>query len=173
MSINNPFANLITERFKRTHKNMIDSLIDGCGVTCRITFSATKFNECDNCSYDVIGGKSSNRYRSGGPVPFYHGVCPVCNGSGKIQNIETENVVLAPIWDSKQWMNLQQNKVNTAEIDVQTLSKIDTYSKLMRATSLVIDTAIENYGVPQFIRVGNPEPCGFGSTHIVTNWRRS
>lgn len=169
----NPFTSLFTPQLKQLHKDMIDATIDGCAVECTLHYQATKFEDCANCSYDVIGGKSSNRYLSGGPVPFYHGSCPLCNGQGKRQVNIDETIFLCPIWDSKDWYKLSLSQVNMAEINVQTMSKITTYNKLKRCTSISIDNKIEGYGIPEFIRVGDPEPCGFGdSTHIITSWKR-
>jgi hypothetical protein len=168
------FDDLITTEFKQYHKEMIDAVLISCSVPCRLIYSATRFNECANCYYDVIGGKSSNRYRSGGPIPFHHGVCPVCNGVGKIQNIETEDINLSPIWNSKDWYSIGLTQVSMADISVQTMSKMVTYPKLVRATSIVINTSIEAYGMPEFVRVGRPEPCGFGGDYfVITSWKRA
>ena len=178
------FASLITDEFKQLHVDMIGGMLEdgSCTVKCRLNYRATKFNDCINCVFDPIGGKSSNRFQSGGPVPFHHGVCPMCNGRGKIQQTDTEEIWLMPIWDSKGWYNfstnsrgrtLNQQGVNMADISVQTMSKKNTYPQLVRATSVVIDCTIENLGFPEFTRVGRPEICGLGqSSFIITSWTR-
>jgi hypothetical protein len=172
----NIFEDLITDEFKGIHKKMIDAMLadDKFTVPCTLNYSATKFDDCENCLYDPIGGKSSNRYQSGGPIPFYHGVCPVCNGVGKIQVTSTETIYLMPIWDSKDWYPLSQTNVNMADIEVQTMSKITSYESLVRATSIIIDTTVQHLGIPEFTRLGRPEICGLGqSTHLITAWKRA
>jgi hypothetical protein len=172
----NQFTNIITEEFKTLHKNMIDSLLESTALTvpCRINYKATKTEDCPNCIYDSMNRRSSNIYQDGGPIPFTHGMCPYCNGVGILQLNSEEIIYLMPIWSSKDWYNLTQSSVNLADISVQTMSKIETYAKLKRATSIVIDTTIEKYGLPEFVRVGDPEICGLGtSTHIITSWKRS
>lgn len=170
------FDDLINSTFKNLHKDMIGALLqDGaCTVPCRIHYNSTRFTMCSNCLYDNIGKKSSNRYKGGGPIPFNHGLCPVCNGGGKIQQIDTEIIYLATIWDSRSWYNIGLTQIQLAKINVQTMSKIDTYDNLMRATSIQLDTGIENYGIPQMVRVGEPQPCGLGGNHfIITSWTRA
>lgn len=171
--MSNIFNSLFSNDLKQLHKQMIDATVDACSVECTLHYRATKFEDCINCSYDPIGGKSSNRYQHGGPVPFHHGTCPLCSGQGKRQVQVNETIFLCPIWSSKDWYPLSQNQVSMADIAVQTMSKIDTYPKLKRCTSISIDRNIEGYGIPEFTRLGDPEPCGFGNaTHILTYWKR-
>jgi len=174
--MSNPFTNIITAELKTLHKQMIDALLedDALTVPCQLTYGATNFTDCPNCIFDSFGNKSSNKYQSGGPIPFYHGICPYCNGAGKISASSSETLYLMPIWDSKDWFKLSQNQVSMADISVQTMSKMPTYAQLIRCTSIQIDTNITQYGVPEFTRLGRPEPCGFGaSTYIITSWKRT
>ena len=171
----NPFEGIITPQFKKLHKDMIDALLEDTALTveCTLNYKSTKFEDCLNCLYDNIGGKSSNRYQNGGPVPFYHGICPVCNGQGKKQSSSSENLWLAAIWDSKSWTGLSQEQIKKAEVSVQTMSRIDVYDKLVKCTSIIIESELNKYKTNEFHRVGNPEPCGFGSTHLITSWKQS
>jgi len=180
----NPFSGIITQAFKDTHKNMIDALLDdnACTVPCRIRYGGTKWADCTNCIYDAIGGKSANRYQTGGPVSFPNGqICPVCNGSGKTGSTVDETIYLAPIWDSREWIDMgggatfdrASNTARTASTWVQTLGKIVLYPKLKRAKTIFIDTDIENYGMQEFTRQGDPEPCGLGAGNfVVTMWSK-
>jgi len=161
---------------KALHREGINMLLeeDGCcSVPCRVIYEGTKFTTCSNCIFDVIGGKSSNRYKTGGPVQFWQGTCPVCNGVGKISVTETDTIYALPIWNSKDWI-LSNPKINVANIMVQTMSKINTYPQLKRTSAIVIDTAIELYGVPEFVRIGDPSPLGLGeSSYVITSWGRA
>jgi len=171
----NPFAGMITAAFKAKHKNMIDALLEDTALTvpCRLEYSTTKFDLCSNCIYSPVGNKSSNRFKTGGPVPFHHGVCPVCSGAGRIQTTDSEILFLMPIWDSKGWLQMGLTAERTAGIDVVTFSKATTYPDLKRATTIQIDTTIEAYGVPTFERADEPQWCGLAqSSHILTLWKR-
>jgi len=172
----NPFSGIITSSMKTTWTNAISSLLldNACTVPCRIVYGSTRFTDCVNCSYDAIGQKSSNRYQSGGPVPFQMGtLCPVCNGKGKIADEPTEeNVYLMVIWDYKHWINFD---ISTRSPDgmVQTLSGVSLTPKLLRANRIVLATDIENYVRHTFTRDGEAQPCGFGNNDfVIFNWKR-
>ena len=170
------FSELVDSSFKKLHKDMIDGLLESTALTveCKLHYRATKHTDCPNCIYDSIGRRSSNRYQSGGPIPFSHGMCPYCQGKGRFTSTETETLYLMPIWNSKDWYPLAQKEVSLADISVQTLSKMNTYPQLKRCSSIVIDTSVQDYGVPEFTRIGDPEICGLGvSSHIITSWKRS
>ena len=157
---------------------MIDGLLENTALTvpCKINYKSTKVEDCPNCVYDSMNRRSSNIYQQNppGPISFTHGICPYCNGVGVLKLNSQETIYLMPIWNSKDWYNLTQSSVNLADISVQTVSKIDTYAKLKRATSIIIDTNLEKYGLPEFIRVADPEICGLASsTHIITSWKRT
>lgn len=173
--MSNPFSGIITTTLKTLHKNMIDSLLEDSALTvrCVITYIGTKFTECPNCTFSVLGGKSINRYKQGGQYPFSNGNCPHCGGSGRLQSSSTEEIYLMPIWDSKSWILTNPN-LNTADITLQTMSKITTLAKIKKATKIVIDSALSGYGQYEYVRVGEPEPIAFGSSnHIITSWKRA
>tara|TARA_B100000809_G_C14754482_1_gene393398 strand:- start:29 stop:544 length:516 start_codon:yes stop_codon:yes gene_type:complete len=170
------FTDLIGAEFKKLHKDMIDGLLSDTSLTvlCTLYYASTKFTDCPNCIYSPIQHRSSNKYEPGGPIPFYHGICPYCNGRGRTQSSSEEDLYLCALWDSKDWYPLSQNNVNMADIDVQTFSKLDTYTKLKKANKIDINTSIKNLGFPSFVRIGDPEPCGLGqASHIATAWKRA
>lgn len=154
---------------------MIDALLenDALTVPCTLTYGGTKYTECPNCIFDAVTSKSTNRYKSGGPVPFYQGPCPYCAGVGRIQLAPaTETLYLMVVWDSKRW--LLSDHAKTAEINAQTMSKITTYDNLKRCSKLTMNTEITRYGVSDFVRVGDPEPLGWGDDNfIVCSWKRT
>src|SRR5690606_18618325 len=104
--MSNPFIGIITQELKDLHKNMIDSLLEEDALTrpCTIIYSETKHTECPNCYVNNITGKSSGKYKAGGPNPFYQGSCPYCYGEGKISEQSTDTLYLLVLWDSKKWI---------------------------------------------------------------------
>lgn len=167
--MSNPFSGIITQSLKDLHKNMIDALLEdsACTVLCTIHYESKK-SACLNCLKDNMTGKSKNIYLTGGPIPFSHGVCPFCAGLGIITEPSTENIYLMTIWDSKGWFN------HTEDVDVQTMSKITSMIKLTKASHITLDATIKGWGISDFVRVGQPEPLGFGANpFILTNWKRA
>jgi hypothetical protein len=173
--MSNPFAGIITQGFKDLHKNIIDALLEDTALTvaCTLIYSATKPTECLNCIINNVSGKSSGRYKSGGPIPFTNGQCPYCYGAGKTVAESTDILYLMPIWDKSKWI-LDDPAIKVADISVQTMSKITTYADLARCSKIKIDNAIENLGTSEFTRLGVPHPIAFGaSNHIITSWKRA
>ena len=160
----------------------IDALLYDDALTrpCRLIYSGSKWEDCSNCTYDPIGRKSSGRYQSGGPNPFPAGSkCPHCAGAGKKQASSTEEINMMIIWDTKQWLKLghsvesRPSKIHTPGQLAQTLSKIETWPQLNRANEIVLDTDVERYKQLKYMRMGDPELCGIGSSrYVLTMWDR-
>jgi hypothetical protein len=171
--MSNPFDGIISSEFKALFKNMISANLDGLSLPCLVTYAGTKWTTCPNCLPDNIGGKSSNTYKPGGPIPFYHGVCPHCHGEYKIKVEATDTIYLVPIWDSKQWI-LSNPSLKVANIAVQTMSSVSTFDNLKRASKIRINTNLDGYGTPDFVKLGDAEPLGLGEdAFILCSWSRA
>jgi hypothetical protein len=84
-------------------KRGYDSLINVLGTPCVIYYPPI-WEPCSNCLADVIGNKSSNRYKHGGPVPFQVGsICPACSGNGKRAKETTESSKFLTAYDPKKF----------------------------------------------------------------------
>lgn len=172
--MSNPFSGIITPALKALHKNMIDALLEDTALTveCILIYADTKFSPCPNCIFNTSMDKSSGKYKSGGPIPFTNGACPYCNGVGKTKTESTEPIFLMPIWDSSKWL-LSNPALKVADIALQTMSSMSVYNKLMRCSKIKISTKITKFGIPEFTRVGHPEPLGWGDDNfIITSWKR-
>jgi hypothetical protein len=67
----------------------IDDMINNFGKTCSLVFPGRGAVPCNNCVYDSMRRRSTNVYKTGGPIPFGQGnVCPVCGGKGLIASSE-------------------------------------------------------------------------------------
>jgi len=171
----NPFSGLFNTTLKDTFDNAINAMLESDALTlpCQLNFGVTKYESCDNCLYDPIGKKSSNRFLSGAPVPFRSGQqCPLCDGTGKRSVLTTENIDLIVLWQYKDWIDIGVN-IHSPEGMVQTISKIADLPKIKKAKSAIFDTSIQNYAKHEFIRSGEPTPAGLGrDSFIVTIWER-
>lgn len=174
--MSNPFSGLITSEFKTLFTNAIDSLLESSAfaLPCRLIFGDTKWTDCPNCIWNSATQKSSNKYQSGGPIPFYAGICPYCHGVGRIPDEQTTTAYLIPIWDYRDWVGWYGTNAQTRYPDggVQTISKITTITDIKRAREVVINTDIEKYSHYLFTRDGEPTPVGLGSdNYIFTMWK--
>jgi len=171
----NPFSGILSTNLKNTFEDEIKALLESGGgsTPCRLIYGVTRFTLCSNCIFDAIGKKSSNRYLSGGPVPFTDGqICPMCNGVGRIPQESTESINLVVIWDYRSWIDLGVN-VNSPEGFVQTISEMDTLPKIKKAKDIIINTDIEKHVRHAFVRHGEPAPAGLcRDTFVVTMWKR-
>ena len=56
---------------------------------------------------------------------------------------------------------------------MQTISKIDTMPKLLRAKDIQPSTDIDGYVDARFERISDPQPVGFGGDdYVFCNWKR-
>jgi hypothetical protein len=170
------FDGIISDDLKTLFRDAIDALIrsDGLSLPCRLVYSGTKFTDCPNCVYNSITGKSNNTYTPGGPIPFYHGTCPYCAGLGRVAVEATDTpVYLLVIWDYKKWLPMAV-PVESPEGMIQTICSKDLLPSIKKAKEIIVDTNIEKFVRHRFIREGEPNPAGFGSSdYIVTLWKRA
>lgn len=73
-------------KFNETLDYLISS---GIGVQITVKYPVERIT-CPNCILNTITGRSSGKYKSGGPIPFSAGVCPYCKGDGYIEQRETD-----------------------------------------------------------------------------------
>jgi hypothetical protein len=181
----NPFSGIVTPAMQTMWKQAIEAMIESggpCACPCDLIYQGTKFSDCPNCIYNAVGNKSANRYQAGGPNPFPNGsLCPVCQGKGKLMpQAVTEDLYMGVFWNYKDWKEFgltsagnRADSLNFPEGIVKTLSKIETYSQIMRCTEAILDTSLENYARHRFTRQGEPNPHGLGApAFIVTTWKR-
>ena len=127
----------------------------------------------NNCVYDAVGKKSSNRYQEGGPMPFTVGVCPFCHSQGRTSTESTEVVYMLPVWDMNEWVGWKGTDARTRYPDggVQTMCSITYLDNVKKAKEIIIDTNIQSYTEHRMSRGGEPSICGFGaSLYIHTIW---
>lgn len=173
--MSNPFSGIISNNFKQLFNNAISALLydDSLTLPCTIYYGVTKYEDCVNCNYDVVGRKSSNTYQSGGPVPFFMGtICPMCNGEGKRAVETTEDLNLMIIWDQKSFIN--SNTVNIPQGTIQTITFNYNTPKLKRAKEIIVATDIAKYARHRYERISEPQPCGLGNSDFVEcMWKKT
>lgn len=165
---------MINSTFKQIFKQQIDSMFgtDGLSLPCKLVSKDKKKSKCPNCMIDPITGKSSGRYKSGGPVSFPYGqLCPVCNGMGFKYNISEATIDLIVIHDYKKWINFNNN-TNMPNGMIQTIAKFTDLQKLQKANTLIVDTSRGYIPDNEYIRDSEPQPIGLGSSdYLYTYWK--
>jgi len=166
----NPFSGIISTELKALHTNMISSLLynDALTLPCVLYYGVTKYEDCNNCVFDVIGNKSANKHQSGGPIPFPFGsICPMCNGQGKRGIESTENLNLMIIWDNKQFIDA--GTVNDASDDlIQIITFDENLPKIVRAKEIIVMSDKVSLDRQRFERFSHPQPCGWGTSDFIS-----
>ncbi len=123
----------------------------GFGKTCLLVYPPKNI-PCDNCVYDSISNRSSNRPLSGCPQPFSPGcTCPVCNGKGIKQMQVSEEVTFLCNWEPKKFTH--PFPANTAMMTQNPYSYLETkgfiqyIGKVKRCSHLIFQTELNGYGV--------------------------
>lgn len=145
----------------------------GLTTRCLLNFGITKKEFCPNCIYDPNLKKSANKYKTGGPKPFVSGrICPYCNGDGYSGAINSEEVYLAVIWDSKYWINKPEN-IQNPDSKIQTICHYSLLSKIKQAKDMTVIYS-DNNANPTFKLIEEPSPAGLGdNNYLICNWQKT
>lgn len=167
--------NIISKELKSLYKQFIDELLreNSLSLPCKLVYDSSLFVECPNCNTDPVSHKSSNTYKENGPLVFADGqICPYCRGLGGSYQDASEIINMLVIFDYKYWMDFD-SKVHQPDGMVQTISKLEDYSKIKNCNKIIIDTNLSNYTENYFQRNSDPRPCGFGeSSYFFTLWKK-
>lgn len=166
---------IITAELKALYNSYIDELFrqGALSLPCKLLYEGSKFTECSNCYIDPVSHKSSNKYKSGGPLVFADGqICPYCRGLGGLYAESSDTLYLLVLFDYKYWVNFN-SKIHSPDGLVQTISKLEDYPKIKSCNKIIIDTNIQNYTESYYQRNSEPEPAGFGnSSYFFTYWKK-
>lgn len=167
----NPF--LVSNDVIVLYQQGIDALITTLGKNCRLIYSP-KVTPCTNCIYDPIGKKSSNRYKTGGPVPFPNGsICPVCGGVGNISEPAEEIIVMVVQWNPKNFPGNRAN-VDSPNAICRTYTYGHYFPKLQKCIAIDVDLDVSGYASYRCNRIR--EPIMFGiqdSKYVEAFWQRA
>lgn len=155
------------------HMNYLVSS-SGMATECELNMGVSKRSICPNCIYDPGLKKSSNKYKTGGPIPFALGqLCPYCHGVGWSGEETTESINLAIIADHKKWINPPPYDVTISDNMIQTICPRSYYPKIKRAKDMTVlyDASLEN---PKYVLYNDPTPAGLGdSNYIIAMWKQT
>ena len=140
--------------------------------TCNVIYPE-KQESCENCVTNTIGGRSSNFYKAGGPIPFSRGSsCPLCGGDG-FKSVETMEPVEVRIYYRKRDFIDVGFNADIPNNVIQTVGYMDDYETLTKAKELLVDVGKHNQG--RYKRISEPYNQGFKQNptqYIVIFWER-
>jgi hypothetical protein len=114
------------------------------------------------------------KYNGSGPRSFPEGaVCPVCNGVGFLVINNSETIYMAVLVSEKNWINIGLDPVKIPQGSLQTISKADTFNKIMNSYSMAISDQNGTNNNLLYERDSDPTYVGFGNNdYIITMWKR-
>jgi hypothetical protein len=172
-------VNIITSEHKEIFNATIDHLIskEGLGTPCLLSYNSniTSKTDCNNCLIDPIYKQSMGKYNGTGPRSFPDGaVCPECNGQGFLSINNSEIIYMAVLVSEKTWIDI--GGIEKAQIpagSVQTISKSDTFNKIMNSYSMSISDQNGINNNLAYQRHSDPTYVGFGShNYLITIWKK-
>lgn len=157
---------------------MFDDIFDTYKKLCRV-YHPSIWETCDNCVYDTIGNKPSNRYRTGGPTPFHAVACPMCNGQGKRATEVYSDIYMTIDWNPgntllKKWMTVAAN-TNLASGLIMTRFKATDYGKVQQCVDMLLIGSLAPYNHYRYKLAGESSDAIQASSDInyfIGIWER-
>lgn len=150
-----------------------NDLLDFLGRDCTLYYPPIQ-EQCNNCIYDPIGNKSSNRWLHGGPMPFDHGVCPICGGLGTRAISQTEVVKMQFNFNATQWKKMPIPQLEIVDGLVLSKGRLVDYPKIRNC--IYMDAALDIGGLVTLRYQLYGEPLDVYSicqgVYFVTFWKR-
>ena len=142
---------------KAVIQDALDDLITELGKSCKIVYPA-RWVSCQNCQIDIIGNKSSNHWKTGGPLPFANGtICPLCTGVGKRAEDTYDTVTLLCNWEPKKfWQPVPNLNIGKGNGFLQTKGFISDMPKILKADHLIFQVPMEPYLSNKYKRISEP-----------------
>lgn len=141
---------------KSTIQDALDDIIAEFGKDCRLVYEG-KWAACVNCLIDATSGKSTNRWRTGGPVPFQIGVCPQCKGTGRRAEEVSESVRFKVEWEPKNFeYPVEGLDLRVPHSVCQIKGYLSDLPKVNRCDHIIIQTPIEGIIQARFKLYGEP-----------------
>jgi hypothetical protein len=152
------------QKAKKRWDKGFEKFIDGLNRKILVYLSDTQ-NECPNCYYDKVNGKSSGIAKSspGDSNYFVSGRCPVCNGKGVVITTRRKSIKGVVIWDpAGEGANALTFTSGGRESATKVQIKVDAnYLELLRdCKHVVIDGITCKLAAPPLLR-------GIGKQSIV------
>lgn len=155
-------------------QDALDDLITELGKDCLLVYPP-KMSRCPNCIFDPKLNKSTNRYNGTGPYFFDKGICPYCNGLGKMESSVNEPIKMLCRWEPKKFFYPIQNlDIRKPYSILQTKFYLKDLPKVNKADSLIFQLPIEPYTVMTYTLLNAPGDQSniIQGRYAVATWER-
>lgn len=158
----------IPESTIEAHEYVADALIEGpLGHKCDLIYPTTKNSTCPNCVYSPRKRKSSNMYKTGGPVFFKNNtICPWCGGSGKSSKPVTEEISLRIYWSQKDWV--VSGPVESPESSAMVIGFMKDLPKIEKADRILLNKENDVFRKWVCERSGEATPWGLAQNRYFS-----
>ena len=146
-----------------------DFINSNFGVRCNLIYPFKKI-QCPNCVMSSFRG-GTNVYRTGGPLPFTFGPCPLCAGEGFQREEATPEVIkLRVYYRPKDWVKVSFPTLHGEQGDVpfqipdgtiQVIGFMSDLPKVERADKIQVNIDQDGYKRWTYQRLGEALPHGF------------
>mgnify|MGYP003120897427 CR=1 FL=1 len=155
-----------------SHERAVDSIISSeIGQVCQLIYPVTKKSVCPNCVYSPRERKSSNIYKSGGPVPFTnHTICPWCGGEGRSSRPVKEDIRVRVYWTQRDW--LITVPAEYADSSVMIIGYMTDLPKIEKADRILLNKDVSAYRKWICERNGEAVPWGFSQDRYFSQMLR-
>lgn len=163
----------LTQDIKTIASEAIDDLINQLGKPCTLIYPPV-WHPCENCVYDIIGQKSSNRWISGGPIPFQDGaVCPLCGGAGKRADEVTETITMLVENKASAFYKLPTN-IQLPAGSIQTKGFLSDWPKVIKAQQCIVQNGVFPATL-RYVLAGEPIDIGniIQGRYMICLWKRA
>jgi len=164
----------IPSGIKEIYNEFADEMInnDLIGQDCTLIYPPKK-EPCPNCVSNTFGGSSANVFRTGGPMPFNFGNCPMCGGSGFKETEITASIRLRIYWNRKEWKNIDI-PVQVPDGAVLTIGFLTDLPKIEQANEIILIDKQSTYKNWRYVLAGEPFPHGFQKDkYFMAFWARA
>lgn len=143
---------------RATMQGAFDDLIGIAGKPCLIVYPP-RWNLCGNCIFDPMKQLSSNRWKTGGPMPFPAGApCPLCSGKGRRADEVSETITMICTWVPKPWYNKgpQVDELRIPYGLLQTKGFLTDLPRIQKCDHLQVELPIQGVLVANYKLVAQP-----------------
>lgn len=143
--------NFLTSEQLVATTEVFDAMISQWGKSCRLVYPP-KYVECTNCSL--------GHYKTGGPMPFNFGVCPLCNSNGTKATEVSENITMIINWMPSPFKYPLANiNIRTPSAKIESKGFIADLPKILQCDHMII-LNVDGYQHFKFELEGEPGDRG-------------
>ena len=162
-----PFPTEIVDEFNWVTSSFIESSF---GVPCQLVFPS-KWSECTNCKIDLSTGRSSGIYKSDtGTISFQnHQICPLCQGRGRRELPQTEDVRFRVYWNTRDWIDINV-PIASPDSTAMLIGFLSDLPALEKADKIILHTDLQEIRQYSVRREGEAVPHGIAKNHFFIQY---